>query len=250
LTPVYECEGLSVRYATTIALEVPRIEFEPGQLVAVVGPNGAGKSTLLNLLAGLQIPSTGRCLFRGEPLASVGRRRLAAEISFVPQQVELAFPFTAGQVVMMGRTPHSSGLLDTDEDRASAESAMRRTGSAAFRDRDIRTLSGGERQRVILASALAQSSKVLLLDEPTAHLDLKHQHATFRLLRQLADEGSLVITATHDLHLASLFAHRVVVLHRGRLAADGLPEVVLTPDIFVSVFEIDVASATRYLPRA
>jgi iron complex transport system ATP-binding protein len=210
-----------------------------GEFTAIVGPNGAGKSTLLSILAGLRPEYRGECIYEGTEMRRWPRRKLARRLSLVPQSLELQFPFTAEQVVLMGRTPHCDGLFDTPEDFEAVARAMELTDTTQFRDRDIRTLSGGERQRVVLASALAQSPRVLLLDEPTTFLDLKHQFSVYKLLAGLAREGLLVLAATHDLNLAAGYCGRVVVLDRGRVAADGPPAEALGPETIREVFEVE-----------
>ena len=205
--------GTEVLRQVTLALEGPRF-------VAVVGPNGAGKSTLLGILAGLRRHYSGSCAYGGAELRAWNRRAFAREVSFVPQTVRIEFPFSAEQVVLMGRTPHCDGLFESPEDFAAVEEAMATTDTLAFRRRDFRSLSGGERQRVILSSALAQRPKTLLLDEPATFLDLSHQIAIYRLLAELAGQGLLVVAATHDLNLAGSFAGRVVALRSGQVAAD------------------------------
>lgn len=205
--------GTEVLRQVTLALEGPRF-------VALVGPNGAGKSTLLGILAGLRRGYAGFCAYGGAEVRSWNRRAFAREVSFVPQSVRIEFPFTAEQVVMMGRTPHCDGLFESPEDFDAVQQAMATTDTLAFRGRDFRSLSGGERQRVILASALAQRPRTLLLDEPATFLDLSHQIAIYKLLAELAQQGLLVIAATHDLNLAASFAGRIVALRAGQVAAD------------------------------
>jgi iron complex transport system ATP-binding protein len=205
--------GTQVLRQVTLALDGPRF-------VALVGPNGAGKSTLLGILAGLRRGYAGSCAYAGVEVRAWNRRAFAREVSFVPQSVRVEFPFTAGQVVMMGRTPHCDGLFESPEDHGAVEQAMATTDTLAFRGRDFRSLSGGERQRVILASALAQRPRTLLLDEPATFLDLSHQIAIYKLLADLAQQGLLVIAATHDLNLAASFAGRIVALRAGQVAAD------------------------------
>jgi len=215
------------------------LEFAGAQFIAVVGPNGAGKSTLLGILAGLRPGYTGRCKYAGAELRRWPRRAFARQVAWVPQSLRIEFPFTAEQVVLMGRTPHCDGLFESPDDFAAVERSMAITDTLAFRARDFRSLSGGERQRVILASALAQQPKTLLLDEPTTFLDLQHQISIYRLLRDLSREGLLVIAATHDLNLAASFADRVVVLHAGSVAADAAPAEVLVPATIREVFGVD-----------
>ena len=161
---------------------------EPG-LVAVAGPNGAGKSTLLGIMAGLRHPYLGSCEFDGTEVRRWRKRDFARRVAFLPQIVRLEFPFTAEQVVLMGRTPYGGGWYESPADHAAVARAMETADVLAFRDRDFRSLSGGERQRVILASALAQEPDALLLDEPTTFLDLKHQLSMYRLLAELAGAG-------------------------------------------------------------
>jgi iron complex transport system ATP-binding protein len=206
-------------------------------LITIAGPNGAGKSTLLGILAGLRSPYRGSCMYDGKEVRQWPRRDFARQVAFLPQSVRLEFPFTAEEVVLMGRTPYASGWFQTPEDRAAAEEAMTTTDTLAFRARDFRTLSGGERQRVILASALTQRPRVLLLDEPATHLDLRHQLALYRLLGELA-KTLLVVAVTHDLNIALQFSHRVMVLADGRIAGDGPPQDVLNPGLIAQVFGV------------
>jgi len=207
-------------------------------LVAIAGPNGAGKSTLLGIMAGLRSPYSGSCVYADTEVRGWARREFARRVAFLPQMFRLEFPFTAEQVVLMGRTPYGGGWFESPDDFQFAERAMSITDTLPFRDRDFRTLSGGERQRVVLASALAQRPETLLLDEPTTFLDLKHQISIYRLLRDLARDGMLVISVTHDLNLALQFADRVLLLDQGRIAADGVPGEVFTPQLIDRIFGV------------
>ncbi len=217
----FALRGLGMRYNGTEVLREITLALEGPQFVAVVGPNGAGKSTLLGILAGLRRNYSGACGYGGAEVRAWNRRAFARQVAFVPQSVRIEFPFTAEQVVLMGRTPHCDGLFESPEDFEAVEQAMATTDTLPFRGRDFRSLSGGERQRVILASALAQRPKTLLLDEPATFLDLSHQLAIYRLLAELAGRGLLIIAATHDLNLAASFAGRIVALRAGQVAADG-----------------------------
>jgi iron complex transport system ATP-binding protein len=210
----------------------------PG-LVAIAGPNGAGKSTLLGIMAGLRQPYSGSCMYGGTEVRRWQRRDFARRVAFLPQMLRFEFPFTAEQVVLMGRTPYGGGWFESPADFELVEQAMAITDTVAFRARDFRSLSGGERQRVVLASALAQKPETLLLDEPTTFLDLKHQMSLYRLLAELGRQGMLVIAVTHDLNLALQFADRALVLQQGRLAADGAPADVFTPQLIHDIFEVD-----------
>jgi iron complex transport system ATP-binding protein len=210
----------------------------PG-LVAIAGPNGAGKSTLLGIMAGLRHPYSGSCVYRDTEVSRWQRRDFARRVAFLPQMLRFEFPFTAEQVVLMGRTPYGGGWFESPADFELTEQAMTITDTLAFRTRDFRSLSGGERQRVILASALAQKPETLLLDEPTTYLDLKHQISMYRLLSDLGRQGMQVIAVTHDLNLALQFADHALVLDHGRLAAEGAPGDVFTPRLIRDIFEVD-----------
>lgn len=234
----FELRGAGMAYHGAEVLRRVNLRLEPGVLTAIVGPNGAGKSTLLGIMAGLRERYQGECLYGGTELRKWRRRDYARRVSFVPQSVSVAFPFTAEQVVMMGRAPYCAGLFETEADYEAAEEAMRLTGCLALRDRDFPSLSGGERQSVILAAALAQAPEALLLDEPTTYLDLRHQVALYRVLGSLCERGLLVVAVTHDLNLAAAYAGRVVVLADGEVTADGPPEEALRPERIASVFGV------------
>lgn len=205
--------------------------------VSIAGPNGAGKSTLLGILAGLRHPYSGECSYQGTELHRWRKRDFARRVAFLPQSVKLEFPFTAEQVVFMGRAPYADGWFESQADHAAVARAMAITDAAAFAARDFRSLSGGEKQRVVLASALAQEPETLLLDEPATFLDLKHQLALYRLLVDLS-KRMLVVAVTHDLNLAFKFSDRIMVLEDGRIAADGLPSEALSPAIIDRVFGV------------
>jgi len=236
--PLYQLQHLTMAYNGRVVLSLDQLSLEAGELISIVGPNGAGKSTLLGIMAGLRQGYRGSCQLQGLELRRWARRAFARLVSYVPQGVQIQFPFTAEQVVLMGRTPYCDGLFEAPSDWEVVEWAMEITDTIEFRKRDFRSLSGGEQQRVVLAAALAQKPKVLLLDEPTAFLDVKHQVAIQRLLCQLARQGLLVVTATHDLNLALAYSDRVLVLCRGQLVAEGPPAQALTPVTIRTVFEV------------
>jgi ABC-type cobalamin/Fe3+-siderophores transport system ATPase subunit len=214
-------------------------------MVAIAGPNGAGKSTLLGIMAGLRQPYLGSCLYAGTEVRRWRRRDFARRVAFLPQTFRLEFPFTAEQVVFMGRTPYAGGWFESPQDHETVARAMQTTDTTEFRTRDFRTLSGGERQRVILASALAQEPETLLLDEPTTFLDLHHQFSIYELLSGLRSRGMLIVAVTHDLNLALQFSDHVIVLDRGRIAAAGEPGSVLNPALIWDVFGVHA----EMLPR-
>ena len=227
-----------MRYGERAVLEGITVDFRAGALTAIAGPNGAGKSTLLTIMAGLRNGYSGVVRYGDRDIRKWPRRALARVVSFVPQALQLEFPFTAGQIVLMGRAPHADRLFEGPSDHAAVEESMRLTDTLSFYDRDFRTLSGGERQRVVLASALAQSPEFLLLDEPATFLDLRHQVGLYRLLRDLCARGIGVITVTHDLNNALTYADRAMVIDGGRIVADGLPREALSPANIGTVFGV------------
>jgi iron complex transport system ATP-binding protein len=237
---LFEVREAGVRHGTVDVLRSVTLSFHVGEFVAIAGPNGAGKSTLLWLLAGLSTPSFGACLLDGRPAHKWNRREFARRVSAVTQTEPTAFPFTAEEVVYMGRMPHRTGMYETAEDRAAVDRALASTEADAFRGRDFRTLSGGERQRIVLASALAQEPEVLLLDEPSTHLDLHHQLSLYQLLRDLSRKGLLVIAVTHDLNLAAAYATRLLLLDQGEVRADGTPAAVFDSRMIEEVFRVRV----------
>lgn len=215
------------------------LSISAGQCWGIIGPNGAGKSTLLRLLAGLMAPAAGTIRLDGRPLGDVPPRERARRIAFMPQGPprELACPVR--DVVLMGRYPHRRfGLFEDSADYGIAEDVMRTTGTVQFADRILSTLSGGEAQRVHLAAALAQRPAALLLDEPTAALDLFHQLGIFSLLRELVDGGLAVVVVTHDLNLAGRFCTHVLLLDDGRPVASGPPGDVIRPDRLEPVYRV------------
>lgn len=234
-----ELRKAGMTYGTRPVLRDISKTFAPGEMVSVVGPNGAGKSTLLAVLMGLRPGHDGDVLIDNRRVEDWPRPEFARLVSFVPQSVSVEFPFTAEEIVTMGRTPYGRGMFESAEDRAAVATAMEKTDTTAFAKRDFRSLSGGERQRVILATALAQTPKVLLFDEPTTFLDLKHQLAIFQLLRAAAQDGVLVIAVTHDLNLAATCSDRVIVLRDGIAVADGPPVESLSPERLREVFEVN-----------
>lgn len=220
-------------------------ELSPGRLTVVVGPNGAGKSTLLRLFAGEFSPDSGEITFADRALCDWPACDLACRRAVLPQESSLQFPFRVSEVALLGRAPHVRGL-ESARDYAIADEALRRVDLDAKRDRVFPSLSGGEKQRTHLARALAQvwepmcgAGRVLLLDEPTASLDLAHQHATLREARRLASEGAAVLAILHDLNLAMTYADEVWVLGDGRLVAAGPVVATLQPVLIRQVFRVE-----------
>ncbi|GAB3436095.1 heme ABC transporter ATP-binding protein [Actinophytocola sediminis] len=210
-----------------------------GEVVAVVGPNGAGKSTTVGLLSGDLSAGAGSVTVFGRPVRSWRHAELALRRAVLPQHTTVAFPFTVAEVVAMGRAPWAGTPLADDDEAAVAE-AMAATEVTAFAGRTFGTLSGGERARVALARVLAQRTPLLLLDEPTAALDLRHQDLVMRVAGAHARAGGAVLAVLHDLNLAAAHAGRVAVIAQGRVAACGTPAEVLTPDLLSEVYHRDI----------
>lgn len=247
-----ELEQVSARYpsapdAGRHVVEGVSLRVEPGQVLALVGPNGAGKSTILRLASGVLPPHTGRVLLEGRDLAGLAAGHVARQVAVVAQESNTPFGLTARELVELGRTPHLRPLLGPRrEDRAAVDWALGVTGAAGLAERFVDELSGGERQRVVLGRALAQQPRVLLLDEPTANLDLHHQVAALELVRRLArEDGLAVVAAVHDLQLAALFCDEVVLLRDGRVQQRGTPERVFTVGHLQAAFDQAVALAAH-----
>lgn len=196
-------------------------DVHAGDLAVVMGRNGAGKSTLLDIVAGLRRATRGEVRLDGRAVASWDPRAQARLVAHLPQSVRPDLPFLAAELVLMGRYPHTDRWFESEVDRMAVESAMRRTECWDLRDRLVQTLSGGERQRVLLASCLAQAPEVLLLDEPSTHLDIDQQLQCFSLLREESARGAACLAVTHDLNLALAYASRIIVIAEGRVALDA-----------------------------
>lgn len=208
------------------------------EVIAIAGPNGAGKSTLLDLLAGQRKPDAGSCLIQGRNVHDLKRDELCRLVAHVPQMIPTEVPFTVEQVILTGRIPHGRGLYESDEDFAAMELAIERTRLDSFRHRTFSKLSGGEKQRVLLAAALCQQAPILLLDEPSAHLDPENEAQLWELFAALRDCGHLIIVVTHHLALAAQNADRIWLLDAGRLAADAPPCDAMRPQDLERVFHV------------
>jgi len=211
----------------------------PGEVVGLVGPNGSGKTTLLRIACRVLAPDSGDVRFDGRPLRDYARRDLSRRIAVVPQDTSIPFPFRAGELVVMGRAPHQpfSGF-DSREDARKAREALDRVGIAHLADRSVFELSGGERQLVAFARALAQDAELLLLDEPTAFLDLRHRVDVLSVVRELAREGRSALVVSHDLNLATRACDRLEVLSRGRIVARGAPSEVLSEKLLADAYGV------------
>ena len=262
----YEVRGLHFRYGKPSVqharwvLEDVTLQVESGEILGIVGPNGSGKTSLIKLLAKLTSPQQGDITLFGRNLAGLSQQETAHTVAFVPQESAQMFPFTVAETVLMGRFPHRHrsrwtlgfGWEDRD-DRLAAAHAMATMDITHLASRAVTDLSGGERQRAMIARALAQSPRVLLLDEPTAFLDLQHQLGICSVLRRLREErGLTVVIVSHDLNLASQYCDRVAMLKEGRVCALGAPSNVMTVDLLREVYGCEVlidAHPESGLPR-
>ncbi|QOV38753.1 heme ABC transporter ATP-binding protein [Streptomyces ferrugineus] len=237
-------EAVHVRLGSRPVLHGVSVTVRAGEVLALVGPNGAGKSTLLSALAADLPVAGGTVRIHGRPAAEWSAPELALRRAVLPQSAALAFPFTVEEVVRMGRAPHAVSPAEDDLAVAEAMAAAEVTGFAV---RPFSALSGGERARVALARVLAQRAPLLLLDEPTAALDLRHQELVLRLCRERARAGDAVVVVLHDLGLAAAYAHRVAILRAGRIAADGPPAEVFSERLLSEVYDqpVEVLSHPR-----
>ncbi len=237
-----QAQALSAGYAGRAILPHIDVAIERGQITVLVGPNGSGKSTLLRVLARLLSPTAGVVLLDGKPIAHLPTREVARQLAILPQLPQAAEGITVATLIEQGRFPHVGPLgLLRPVDRAAVAEAMALTDTAQFAVRPVDTLSGGERQRVWIALALAQATPLLLLDEPTTFLDIGHQLEILELITRLNRERNLtVVMVLHDINQAARYAHRLIVLHHGRIVADGEPRAIITPELLARVFGVRV----------
>ena len=248
--PLIEARGVSVRYGPRTVLAPTDLTIAAGATTVIVGPNGAGKTTLMRALTGELAPSSGAVLFDGADIATLSAAALARRRAVLPQATRLSFPFTVHEVVRLG-CPAGR------DDPGRIAALLERVDLAGFGDRYYQQLSGGEQQRVQLARVLAQlddgrakggngdGARALFLDEPTSSLDIRHQIAVLEIARSYAAAGWAVVAILHDLNLAAMFADRIVVIDRGRVAADGRPADVVTGDMVARVFGVQAEIGSR-----
>jgi iron complex transport system ATP-binding protein len=238
MKPVFEVSGLGFSYPAKQALKDVSLTVAEGERVAVLGPNGSGKSTLLKILSAVLKPDVGEVRLLGKNLHSYDRRALSRKLAVVPQETHVTFPYTVAQVVLMGRASRLAPFaLEGQNDLEIARASLKSTGTLNLADRYLHELSSGEKQRVILARALAQEATILVLDEPTTFLDIRHQIEIHELISELSDrQGWTVISALHDLNLASLYFPKLVLLQDGSVHCSGSPEQVLTEETIERVY--------------
>lgn len=236
---IYRVKNLRFKYDDSWVLNGLSFEVKEGEILGIIGPNGSGKTTILRILSSVLIPQGGEVRIRGKNLLELKQKEIAQIVGVVPQDTYFPFPFTVGEVVLMGRSPWFSGFgFESSEDLQIASQAMALTNTLSFSNRLIFELSGGERQRVIIARALAQEAQVMLLDEPTAYLDIGYQIEIYDLIKKLNAEKKLtLIIVSHDLNLASEYCDRLILLEGGRIYKMGTPKEVITEDNLSRVYQ-------------
>lgn len=237
-----EVEKLECRYDGHRVLHGIELHVEQGEVLAIVGPNGAGKSTLLKAMSGIIPVHSGRIVLNGRNIKKLSPRALARHMAYAPQQINVELPITVEQTVSMGRIPHRGWLMPFNkEDKKVVAQSIELVGLTHLAHQRIDELSGGELQRAILGRVLAQSSRLLLLDEPTSYLDLKYQTELLQLVTRLShSHGATVIITVHDLNLAALYADRIALLGDGHLRALGTPQEVLTEENLSSIYNFPI----------
>jgi iron complex transport system ATP-binding protein len=243
VNPFVEAMDLRFAYDTVPVIDGVSFSVSAGEVLGVIGPNSAGKTTLLRLLSKVLEPERGAIRLEGRELARLPRVEVARRVGVVPQDITLTFPFTVRELVLMGRYPHSARrFFEGPEDLGATAEALHKAGVAALAEKPVAALSGGERQRVLLARALAQEPRLLLLDEPNAHLDLHHQVELAALIRRLnREQGTTVILVSHDLNLAAELADQLLLLAAGRVARLGQPFEVLERSVVEQVYQCPVS---------
>ncbi|MDR3343465.1 MAG: ABC transporter ATP-binding protein [Treponema sp.] len=249
--PRLELENLTLGFKDKVVLRDISLTIKPGELVALAGPNGGGKTTLLKTIGGFIPPLAGRVLLDGKNIAAMGKREKAENISFLFQSTGTLWPFTVEETISQGRFPYRGAFgAETPADRTATDRAITAAGLSGFEYRPVTELSGGEFQRVLIARAMAQEARLLLLDEPANNLDPKYQFMIMQLIRSMADSGIGALVSIHDLNLAGLFADRIALVTKGKIAAQGNPGEVLREDILREVFDIALVITPHPRDRA
>lgn len=237
-----ELGNISFTYETSPVINDLSVTIQEQDFIGLIGPNGSGKSTLLKIMGGILEPDSGSVQFKESPITRINKKLFAQSVSWIPQDHPMVFPFKVSEIVLMGRHPYLSPLsFESSEDIEISRRAMKTTMTSQFTDRYFNEISGGEKQRVMIASALAQNPEMMLLDEPTAALDLKYQVQILKILKDLNTEHKMTLTlAMHDLNLASKFCNRLILLDEGKIVRDGTPEQVLKKDILEQVYGVEI----------
>ncbi|MGQ9607928.1 MAG: heme ABC transporter ATP-binding protein [bacterium] len=238
---VIEARNIKYRYSKDLVLNEFDLKVEQNEIVGIIGPNGSGKTTVIKLLSRVLYPESGTIMLFGRNIASMKQKEIAKIVAVVPQGTSIAFPFTVREVVLMGRSPHLGLLqIERESDLKIVDHSLALTDSLGIADRYIDELSGGERQRVIIARALSQEPKIMLLDEPTSYLDINHQVEIYDLIKRLNSERNLsVIIVSHDLNMASEYCDRLVLMKNGRVYKEGTPREVITESNIRDVYGIN-----------
>jgi iron complex transport system ATP-binding protein len=238
-----QASNITFTYAKRPVVKGVSLDIEKGEFVSILGPNGSGKSTLLKTLSHVYVPDSGEILLDGKPIETYKRREIARRISMVPQDTAMDFEFTVEEVVLMGRHPFMGRFKkESAMDLDLAYEAMERTNTLEIKDRLITEISGGERQRVFIAKALAQNTSIMLLDEPTSHLDINHQIEVLELLKRLNSEKELaIVLVIHDINLAARYSDRILIMKDGEIIAQGRPEDAITPENIDKTYGMSVA---------
>lgn len=237
----FRLEDAGYAYGGFVSVHGLNMEFFPGRFYGLIGPNGSGKTTIINLLSGMRNPTHGKISLDGKNVKDYSRRHLSRKLALVPQDFSMHFDFTVFEAVMMGRNPHIPRFMKpSDEDYLIAEESLKIMGVYELRNRSVIRLSGGEKQRVAIARALAQNTGVLLLDEATANLDIRHSLEIFKVARQRVNErGCMVIAAVHNLNLAAAFCDEVILLKSGKIVSAGLFHEKITTETIMDVFGVE-----------
>ena len=231
--------GVEFGYGSEAVLKGISIEIPQGEMLSIVGPNGAGKTTLLRCINRILKPRRGVIMVNGKSIEEMSRREIAKKMGYVPQSTHQVFPNTVFDVILMGRRPHFAWKCN-EKDIEKVLETLKMLGIEHLAMRDITELSGGQQQKVFIARALAQEPEILLLDEPTSNLDIKHQLEVMNIIKSITNErGITAIMAIHDLNLASRYADRVIMMHKGKIFAVGSPEEVLTPENIREVYGVE-----------
>lgn len=236
-------QNISAGYGPISVLRNINLEIQAGEFVGLIGPNGSGKSTLLKVISGLLQPTAGQIELEGEIVSRLPRKKLARKLACLPQSITLDAPFTVMEVALMGRTPHIGAFgWESQEDIDLAKTALAMADVEPLADRLITQLSGGERQRAYIAMCLAQEPQLLLLDEPTSHLDIGHQLTILNLFAKLnRQKGTTILAVFHDLNLAAEYCSRLMLMDQGQIIADGQPKDVVTPDLLLRTYGADLS---------